>query len=39
MVLMKTVTMSDMRKKGEAPRSPTKDHQEKIGRGEYNRFA
>jgi hypothetical protein len=39
MVLMKTVTMSDMKKSGAVPRSPAKDHQERIGRGEYNRFA
>jgi len=36
---MKTVTMSDMRKTGAVPRSPAKEHQERIGRGEYNRFA
>jgi len=39
MVLMKTVTMSDMRKSGAMPKSPAKTHQERIGRGEYNRFA
>ena len=39
MVLMKTVTMSEMKKTGAAPKSPAKVHQERIGRGEYNRFA
>ena len=36
---MKTFTMSDMKKTGAVPRSPAKSHQERIGRGEYNRFA
>ena len=36
--MVKTVTMSEMRSKGEVPKSPDKVHQERVNKGNYNRF-
>jgi len=38
MVVIKPVTMAEMRKSGAIPKSPTQTHQERIGKGNYNRF-
>jgi hypothetical protein len=38
MVVVKPVTMAEMRKSGAIPKSPTQTHQERIGKGNYNRF-
>jgi hypothetical protein len=38
MVVVKPVTMAEMRRTGAIPKSPTKEHQDKIGKGNYNRF-
>ena len=36
---MKALTMSELKKKGEAPLSPKDRHHQNIGTGNYNRFA
>ena len=38
MVVIKPVTMAEMRKSGAIPKSPTQTHQERVGKGNYNRF-
>ncbi len=38
MVVIKPVTMAEMRKSRAIPKSPTQTHQERIGKGNYNRF-
>jgi hypothetical protein len=38
MVVIKPVTMAEMRKTGAIPKSPTQTHQERVGKGNYNRF-
>jgi hypothetical protein len=37
-MVFKTVTMSDLRKSGNAPPSVADSHREQIGKGNYNRF-
>jgi len=37
-MIVKPVTMAEMRKSGAIPKSPTQTHQEKVGKGNYNRF-
>lgn len=37
-MVVKSVTMADMKKSGTLPKSPTKNHQDRIGKGTYNRF-
>jgi len=37
-MVVKTVTMSEMRKAGAVPKSPDKVHQERTGKGNYNRW-
>jgi len=37
-MIVKPVTMAEMRKSGAIPKSPTQTHQERVGKGNYNRF-
>ena len=37
-MIVKPVTMADMRKTGTVPKSPVKNHQENVGKGMYNCF-
>jgi hypothetical protein len=37
-MIVKSVTMAEMRKSGAIPKSPTQVHQERVGKGNYNRF-
>jgi hypothetical protein len=37
-MIVKPVTMAEMRKTGAIPKSPTQVHQERVGKGNYNRF-
>jgi hypothetical protein len=37
-MIVKSVTMAEMRRTGAVPKSPTQAHQERIGKGNYNRF-
>ena len=37
-MIVKPVTMAEMRKSGAIPKSPTQAHQERVGKGNYNRF-
>ena len=37
-MVVKPITMADMKKSGAIPKSPTKAHQDRIGKGNYNRY-
>jgi hypothetical protein len=37
-MIVKPVTMAEMKKSGAIPKSPTQTHQERVGKGNYNRF-
>jgi hypothetical protein len=37
-MIVKPITMAEMRKTGAIPKSPTQAHQERVGKGNYNRF-
>jgi hypothetical protein len=37
-MIVKSVTMAEMKKSGAIPKSPTQTHQERVGKGNYNRF-
>ena len=37
-MIVKPVTMAEMRRTGAIPKSPTQVHQERVGKGNYNRF-
>jgi hypothetical protein len=37
-MIVKPVTMAEMKKSRAIPKSPTQTHQERVGKGNYNRF-